>query len=562
MVRFDAAAQVDLERLRQRFPDRFAAGQLSSSGGGSALQMVLPGGGGGVRHFRSGNSIAIDLRYGSAAVTAASPQASTETSPAGSGGAAGSQLAQATAAPAPAAPADPTDVPPPRESRNAAPTSPPSTTPAPAPDAAAAPAPASDQTPSSPPAPAVAADGSVPPPRPDGRVQPPPEQTETAAPEGPSGVGPQRVAQEATPVETDPADAEPVPSVLGATDNPAENSPVEGLERLAASRQDVPERQYDREIYSMSFSWDRPVAAAAFRRAGYLWVVFSAWQEVDMRVLRVTAGEALLFAEQVDIGRDATAVRMVVDPIFSPSFRREGLLWIMDLQRGPMRPDVPIAVTPQPQSPAGPRLYLSVAEGGDAITFNDPEVGDPLIVVPVVPLGQGIFPERRLPDLTLPVTAQGILIEPKTDDLQVIPSRQGVEISSAAGLRFTTDADRLLAMSGLGADDGLSSIFNIPAWRGNPQQHFSTRRAQALEAVSIAPRSRRNDARLELARFYFANGYAPEALGVLRTILADGGEGFLNRPSFRAVRGGSNLLMGRYRDAVDDLSHPGLADVD
>ncbi|WP_313387926.1 tetratricopeptide repeat protein [Rhodospirillum rubrum] len=316
------------------------------------------------------------------------------------------------------------------------------------------------------------------------------------------------------------------------------------------------------ELYTLSFSWDRPTAAAAFRRAGFLWVVFDRHQQADIRALQVTGGKAVSFAEQVEVGPTATAVRFVVDPAFNPSFRREGLLWIMDLQRQPLRPRTPIEVSPQPRSPVGPRLYLPVSDGGSVVTVQDPEVGDSIIVVPVLPLGAGIYPARAYPDATLPVTAQGVVVEPVSQGVSVRSSRQGVEITAAGGLRLSSDGERVAAAARLGASGGeVSAIFDIPRWRGNQEAPVFERRNQMLEAVGMAPASRRNDARMEMARFYFANGYGAEALGVLRTILAADPE-FENRASFRAIRGGAEFLMGRYGDAVNDLAHPSLAGVD
>ncbi|MCF8490679.1 MAG: tetratricopeptide repeat protein [Rhodospirillum sp.] len=545
-IRFQVPGRINLGALNADLPDGMKGATAQSSDNGLVVTLPLPEGGS-FRHFRSGNSVAVDL--------VGTPQGEAE---------------QAVAeAPPPELPS-----PPPVRTERPQPVAPgvpgaasSTETPSTAPPAATKPPAPPRQTTD---AGDLAADergaAPLPPPRspeprePPASADPPPRREAVPEPlqstldaEGGAGAAPH---QDRTNTQDN------FPSVIG-RDTQAQ-SPVPGVERLIEARAregaSVPAPPAE-SLYTLSFSWDRPTAAAAFRRAGFLWVVFDRYQEADIRALRVTGGDAVKFAEQVDIGPGAMAVRFIVDPSFNPSFRREGLLWIMDLQRQPLRPKTPIEVTPQPRSPVGPRLYLPVAEGGDVVTFKDPEVGDTLIVVPVIPLGMGIYPARSYPDAVLPITAQGVVVEPMSQGVTVRSSRQGVEVTAEGGLRLSRDTQSLEALARLG-DGGLSSIFNIAAWKGDTTVPFHERKDEMMQAVTLAPASRRNDARLGLARFLFANGYAAEALGVLRTILNSGALDYENRPTFRAIRGGSSLLMGRYTDAVEDLSHPSLSDVD
>ncbi|WP_413207040.1 tetratricopeptide repeat protein [Rhodospirillum sp. A1_3_36] len=558
-IRFKAPGRINLGPLNADLPDGMKGAAAKSSANGLVVTLPVPPGGS-FRHFRSGNSVAVDLVYPTdrgAAQTVARPEAPAKTG------------SKATAEAKQSAP----PVPPPPPSRSGPPLPVEPDVPGaqrPAETAAQRPAETAAQRPTDTGTLAQDEQGAVPlpPPRraaeprePSASADPPPPQEAVPAPlqatrDGETGTG-------VPPASPRPSPQAKPPSVIGAGETKAQ-SPVPGVEMLMDARAregaTVP-LPPDEALYTLSFSWDRPTAAAAFRRAGYLWVVFDRYQEADIRALRVTGGDAVKFAEQVDIGPGATAVRFIVDPAFNPSFRREGLLWIMDLQRQPLRPKIPINVTPQPRSPIGPRLYLPVAEGGSVVTFRDPEVGDTLIVVPVIPLGMGIYPTRSYPDVNLPVTAQGVVVEPLSEGVTVRSSRQGVEITAEGGLRLSRDAQGMEALARLG-DGELSSIFDIASWKGDPNIPFSERRDQMMEAVTLAPTSRRNDARLGLARFLFANGYAAEALGVLRTILYSGATEYENRPTFRAIRGGSNMLMGRYTEAVNDLSHPSLSDVD
>ncbi|KAA5606063.1 tetratricopeptide repeat protein [Roseospira marina] len=315
------------------------------------------------------------------------------------------------------------------------------------------------------------------------------------------------------------------------------------------------------QVVSLGFSWDQPTAAAVFRRAGYLWVVFDRFQEVDLGLLRRLGVGVVRSVEQVRIGPNSTLVRMTTAPGYNPSLRRDGLLWVVDLMQQPMRPEHPINVQPQVRSPVGPRLLLPVIEGGRVVPVRDPELGDQFFVLPLIQLGHGVFPERTFPEVTLPVTAQGAVVIPRSDRIEVRSSRSGAEITADGGLTLSPEDNRLQTLATLG-EGALQEVFDIPGWRREDDAtSFDDVRKDLQYAVAMAPASRRGPARLELARFYFANGYAPEALGVLRAIAEEQVE-MVGTPAFRALRGATQFLMHRDREAVDDLSHPSLVDVD
>lgn len=313
-------------------------------------------------------------------------------------------------------------------------------------------------------------------------------------------------------------------------------------------------------VASLSFPWDQPTAAAVFRRGGYTWVVFDRYQEVDLDLLRRLGRGVVHYVEQRP-SRTSTVVRMIVEPGYAPSVRREGLLWIVDFMRQPYRPAHPVEVDPQPRSPVGPRLFLPVSEGGRAMVLEDPEVGDRFIAVPVIPLGSGVFPGHAYPDADLPVTVQGVLVEPHTDDIVVNSTRSGVDVTAPGGLTFSPDLQELKAIANIGADTNLTRVLDIGEWMHGPEDEYWDNKETLQQAVANAPAGRRTNARLELARFYFAHGFEAEALGVLRTMADDAPE-MVNTAAFRALRGAANFMMGRYDEAVADFGHPSLGGVE
>ncbi|MTJ82623.1 MAG: tetratricopeptide repeat protein [Telmatospirillum sp.] len=311
------------------------------------------------------------------------------------------------------------------------------------------------------------------------------------------------------------------------------------------------------KVFSLSVSWEKPVAAAVFRRAGYLWVVFDRSQDVDTKLLRRLGGEAVVAVDQIP-NREATVLRLIVQSDYEPSVRRDGLLWVIDLMRQPALPKDPIPVTAPSSLPNGIGISLAVADAGNVVTVTDPEVGDSILVVPVIPLGAGVYPGRDTPDVDLLPTVQGIAMVPHVDGLDVRPTRGTVSISQGNGgsLRLSGVGGRQVAAARQSAAEG---FFDVGTWKRGGPDAFAEERRKFEANLPLVPPAGRSAAHMEAARFFFANGFAPEALGFLR--LAAGEDPSLaDTGPFRALRGASNLLMGRADEAVADLDSPLVKD--
>ncbi len=311
------------------------------------------------------------------------------------------------------------------------------------------------------------------------------------------------------------------------------------------------------KVFSLSVSWDKPVAAAVFERAGYLWVVFDRHEEVDTALLHRLGGEAVKSVEQLPV-KEATVLRLVVQPDYTPSVRRDGLLWVIDLINRPGEPRQPIAVTAPASLPSGIGISLAVADAGSVVSLADPEVGDRILVVPVIPLGAGVYPGHSTPDLDLLPTTQGVAIVPHVDGLEVKSSRSGVTIGlpEGAGLVLSTDI-------GAGAQeaklDTSGSFFDVAGWKRGGPDKFDAERRILQAGLAEVPKARRGLAHLQAARFFFANGYAAEALGYLR-IAASDEPTLVDTGAFRALRGAAETLMGQWDLAQSDLDNPLLKD--
>lgn len=355
----------------------------------------------------------------------------------------------------------------------------------------------------------------------------------------------------------------------------------------------------------MTFGWKDPVGAAVFRRAGALWVVFDRKAPLDLAALESWRKEVAV--SEADVA-GASALRFSIGPAMSASVRREGTAVSVVLSRSPAR--LVSAIAPAPAGENSPRLLLPLADARNPIAVPDAEVGDIIVVVPVMAAGEGVATERRYALFRLLATAAGVVVEPKADGVAVKTLPAGVEISSTGGLFLSNKngappaADQAAGAtppSALPPDQSATApkesaaagspaaaanesaatppasseaasaeprpseaapnsdtkLFDFAGWaRGNVP--FEETRASLLKAVVAAPAQRRNDARLALARFYFARGLYADALGVLG-MMASGDPQAAQSAAFLSLRGAASYLMDDYEQAGSDLGSAQLS---
>ncbi|CCQ74116.1 hypothetical protein [Magnetospira sp. QH-2] len=512
-LRFERAANLDLNALRRDPPRHVKGAKATTDGDASSVTLTLADNVG-IKHFLSGPKVVLDIAPGLPPLSPVEAQAEKPPEPAPESAPKPEPeiVAEAPKAPQPdaeapaAEPAVEQPAEQPAESVTPAPTTMPETEPAPEPASEVAGTPAEEAKPT------------------------PLVPTETVkAPEVPAEEQPTPLTQPGSMA------ADSMPAAIG-------SGPLPGME-------------------SLRFEWNEPVAAALFRRAGTVWLVFDRPHAADIPLLREMGKSMIRDIEQVPHEK-GLVLRMLTPPGVNPSLRRDGLAWIVDLGRQGLDAKLRIDVRAEPNSAAGARLFLPVAEPGLAMAVLDPAVGDNIIVVPIIPLDYGVPGQVDYPQVSLLATAQGVVVKPWIDDLRVRPLRQGVELTAASTLRLSSVDEKLKAAMKLESSRPLVRMFDFSPWRGGLDQYNETK-GRLLDKVSqTRARKPRRAARLDLARFYLSQGFGAEALGVITLLAEDVEEGETFPAELRLLRGGANLLMAHYDDAARDLDDASLDEND
>ncbi|MEE8270631.1 MAG: hypothetical protein V3R98_02705, partial [Alphaproteobacteria bacterium] len=310
-----------------------------------------------------------------------------------------------------------------------------------------------------------------------------------------------------------------------------------------------------------------PTRLAAFHRDDALWLVFVADRRLDADalvaqadgafgpadVVRAEGGVALRFTP----GRG----RAVVD--------RDDTAWTVTLRDDFEAPARTLVVEGQPDFPPGARLLVRGGGAGSLVRLTDPAVGDMLIVAPVEQPGTGLPDGQRYAQVWLLPTVQGAVARPLTETVAMRIAGDGIEITDDDGLQLSSSVDTAIAMIAFHPaaptsaafrppQDPIDRLLDIAAWRG-PDDRFIEQRQDLQRGLADARDSRRDLARLELARFYFANGHAQEAIGLL-DLVEENQPAAAEREGFAALRGAARVMAGDLAGAAADLDHPALAD--
>ena len=194
--------------------------------------------------------------------------------------------------------------------------------------------------------------------------------------------------------------------------------------------------------------------------------------------------------------------------------------------------------------------------GSDRVlTLTDPVTGDDLQVIPGNG-GHAVLAERDYAEFAALPTANGLLLTPFADDLSVAVTHERITITRPGGLSLTpllTPVEETPAA--LAAERNGPSFLDFTAWGPFTGGSFLATERRLTADVTRVPPQRINRARLTLARFYLANRFAAETLGLINLIQASD-PGLRGDIQLATMRAAADYMMGRYRDAHNDLAGP------
>ncbi|MDE2495837.1 MAG: hypothetical protein KGL97_18205 [Alphaproteobacteria bacterium] len=204
-------------------------------------------------------------------------------------------------------------------------------------------------------------------------------------------------------------------------------------------------------------------------------------------------------------------------------------------------------------SPGHSSLSTLLPGATNPVTLVDPVAGDQLIVIPGA-AGRAMLNARSYVDFAVLQTASGLVLEPYVDDLSVTINQTRVTITHQGGLDLTPPTMPMASSPQALAESGNGPCFlDFADWQKITGGSFlATERRLRAAAARLKPEDA-NHARLALARFYLANGFAAETLGLL-DIMQSIDPALQSDMQLQTMRAAADYDMGRYRDAHNAIA--------
>ena len=187
------------------------------------------------------------------------------------------------------------------------------------------------------------------------------------------------------------------------------------------------------------------------------------------------------------------------------------------------------------------------------VTLVDPVAGDELEVIPGS-AGRAMVDGRSYVEFQALATASGMALLPYVDDLSVGIDKTRVTITHPGGLSLTLPTMPTFASPEALAQGGDGPCFlDFARWGKVSGGSFLLTERRLRAATARLKSADANHARLVLARFYIANGFAAEALGLVDLI--EGADPALQSDmQLQTIRAAADYEMGRTRAAHNDIA--------
>ena len=361
----------------------------------------------------------------------------------------------------------------------------------------------------------------------------------------------------ANPADAKPAAAKPDANV--ATAPPAKLQPqlAPPPQILAASHAPAlpfadARRTHDGAVITFKGAGQLP--AAVFVRGLTAWVVLENAPAFDAASLRPGLGD---FAAGVEASSsDGLGIlRITLKAPAEIAARSLGPALQVEIAPNVAPPPTIVNFARNQSDPKRASLSTLLPGADHVFKIQDPASGDVLTMIPGQ-TGQGLRAIRNFADFAVLPSASGVVITPWSDDLQVAVDMSRISISRPLGLSLTPPqmpvamAPATLARFGDGP-----SYLDFERWRQASGGSFLATERRLTQTAAYANPEVAALARLNLARFYLANGFAAETLGLINLVQHDD-PALSGDTHLLTMRAAADYMMGRYHDARNDLNSP------
>ncbi len=358
-------------------------------------------------------------------------------------------------------------------------------------------------------------------------------------------VNPPAPAPDQTPAPAAPATT--AAAATPATAQPTAAAPVDETKLLQPAT-----AQTTKNTITLTFSGAGTRPSAVFMRGMTAWVVIETPSSFDPAKLKTALGT---LPTSVDASSGDGIITLRIGFAQPQQIAARGVGGDLKVVIAPQLNDQPTAIgfARNQEDPNLASLSTLLPGADRAVSVQDPVAGDNLIIVPAAP-GHAMLAPHSYVEFALLQTASGLVVTPFVDDLDVEAMNARVSITHRGGLSLTPPALPVPNSPSALVRDGNGPCFlDFASWsKADGKNYLDSERKLRQVAAHLNPQDAAH-ARLALARFYLANGFAAEALGLINILQASDASLQADR-QLQTMRAAADYMMGRYRDAHNDIA--------
>lgn len=305
------------------------------------------------------------------------------------------------------------------------------------------------------------------------------------------------------------------------------------------------------------FPFSEPVASSVFRRYRSLYLVFDTADPVDIRGMRSVLADRVE-AVEVTANADWQVIRIDLMRDALASVGIDGSAWVMTIGEMILEPSRPLALERTVRGDGGTIITIPFQAPAAVREVVDPFAGDKVTVVTGFAPARGVLKPQSFAEFDALMSAHGVAVLSKADDLEVKLNGDAVILERPRGLAVSngnlTKGSKILPPVVDPAAPGHVDLGNLMS---SNTKDFLDKIKKMEYAIANTPEEERRVPRMEMSRFYLAHGFAHEALGLMK--LAAGDDPALVRDSgYNLLMGAAQTLAARPREALEYLGRPEL----
>jgi hypothetical protein len=373
----------------------------------------------------------------------------------------------------------------------------------------------------------------------------------------PAPTEPAPAPSQTTPSQTTPAPAVPQPAQR------AETKPEPAAEKIAPAGADAkaaPQITGDStaitarrssEGLRLTIPFAQATPAAVFTRADSLWMVFDAETPLDVSQIARDGGAVVRDALQVPLPR-GQAIRVRLNRPQLVGVTGDGITWVVHAADVSPSSPQPLLAVRNVADPARASVTVPLDEPGRAHRLVDPDAGDAALIVTARLPARGFVKQQNFVEFALLESAHGLAVQLNSDDVQAEIAPDKVVIGRPGGLTLS-----IVEVTQQRAVVAAKLLLDVNTWRDDRAANFIQRRDALWTQAAQATAEARVPARLELARFYIANGFYLEARAAIDAFVADQPAGSEDS-NLLIVHALASILSGNPEQGLKDLANPAV----